>query len=122
MQIVELACIAYDFCYFFSFLFSFPYWLQESLDIYIFVDGIKLTGVVHWLRCVSFLCKTFAFFVQLVGLEHCITAPVSIGRNLFLEGQDMAFSRSLTERRDSPRHHLLDRLSERGKVKFWTSS
>lgn len=52
------------------------------------------------------------------GLEHCITAPVSIGRNLFLEGQDMAFSRSLTERRDSPRHHLLDRLSERGKQKL----
>lgn len=65
--------------------------------------------------------RLLQFFVQLVGLEHCITAPVSIGRNVFLEGQDMAFSRSLTERRDSPRHHLLDRLSERGKVKFWTS-
>ncbi|XP_075082534.1 sterol 3-beta-glucosyltransferase UGT80B1 isoform X2 [Nicotiana tabacum] len=43
------------------------------------------------------------------GLEYCITAPVTTRRNLFLEGQDMAFSRSMTERR-------LDRLSEREKV------
>ncbi|XP_070056113.1 sterol 3-beta-glucosyltransferase UGT80B1 isoform X2 [Nicotiana tomentosiformis] len=43
------------------------------------------------------------------GLEHCITAPVTTRRSLFLEGQDMAFSRSMTERR-------LDRLSEREKV------
>ncbi|XP_015170056.1 sterol 3-beta-glucosyltransferase UGT80B1 isoform X2 [Solanum tuberosum] len=53
------------------------------------------------------------------GLEHCITAPVTIGGGLFPEGQDMAFSRSLTERRVSPRHNLiLDRLSERGKQKL----
>lgn len=53
------------------------------------------------------------------GLEHCITAPVTIGGDLFPEGQDMAFSRSLTERRVSPRHNLiLDRLSERGKQKL----
>ncbi|XP_025886570.1 sterol 3-beta-glucosyltransferase UGT80B1 isoform X2 [Solanum lycopersicum] len=51
------------------------------------------------------------------GLEHCITAPVTIGGGLFPEGQDMAFSRSLTERRVSPRHNvILDRLSERGKA------
>ncbi|KAK4352521.1 hypothetical protein RND71_028039 [Anisodus tanguticus] len=50
------------------------------------------------------------------GLEHSITAPVTIHRSLFFEGQDMAFARSLTERRDSPRHNLiLDRLSEREK-------
>lgn len=68
-----------------------------------------------------FLIQDFCnfFLVQLVGLEHCITAPVTIHRSLFLEGQDMAFSRSLTERRDSPRHNqILDRLSERGKVNF----
>ncbi|XP_015071403.1 sterol 3-beta-glucosyltransferase UGT80B1 [Solanum pennellii] len=53
------------------------------------------------------------------GLEHCITAPVTIGGGLFPEGQDMAFSRSLTERRVSPRHNvILDRLSERGKQKL----
>lgn len=53
------------------------------------------------------------------GLEHCITAPVTTHRSLFLEGQDMSFSRSLTERRDSPRHNLiLDRLSEREKQKL----
>ncbi|XP_019264597.1 PREDICTED: sterol 3-beta-glucosyltransferase UGT80B1 isoform X2 [Nicotiana attenuata] len=45
------------------------------------------------------------------GLEHCITAPVTARRSLFLEGQDMAFSRSMTERR-------LDRLSEREKQKL----
>nr|XP_016475983.1 PREDICTED: sterol 3-beta-glucosyltransferase UGT80B1-like [Nicotiana tabacum]XP_016475984.1 PREDICTED: sterol 3-beta-glucosyltransferase UGT80B1-like [Nicotiana tabacum] len=45
------------------------------------------------------------------GLEHCITAPVTTRRSLFLEGQDMAFSRSMTERR-------LDRLSEREKQKL----
>lgn len=44
---------------------------------------------------------------------------MTIGGGLFPEGQDMAFSRSLTERRVSPRHNLiLDRLSERGKVNF----
>lgn len=42
---------------------------------------------------------------------------MTIGGGLFPEGQDMAFSRSLTERRVSPRHNvILDRLSERGKV------
>lgn len=53
------------------------------------------------------------------GLEHCITAPVTIHRSLFLEGQDISFSRSLTERRDSPsRNLILDRLSEREKQKL----
>lgn len=57
------------------------------------------------------------FWVQLVGLEHSITAPVTTHRSLFLEGEGMAFSRSLTQRRDSPRRNLiLDRLSEREKV------
>ncbi|KAL0326029.1 UNVERIFIED_CONTAM: Sterol 3-beta-glucosyltransferase UGT80B1 [Sesamum radiatum] len=48
------------------------------------------------------------------GLDHCITAPVH--RNLFLENQDAAFSRSMTERWGSPLPALkLDRLSEREK-------
>ncbi|KAL0360388.1 UNVERIFIED_CONTAM: Sterol 3-beta-glucosyltransferase UGT80B1 [Sesamum radiatum] len=48
------------------------------------------------------------------GLDHCITAPVH--RNLFLEYQEAAFSRSMTERRGSPLPALkLDRLSEREK-------
>ncbi|KAF3667418.1 Sterol 3-beta-glucosyltransferase UGT80B1 [Capsicum annuum] len=51
------------------------------------------------------------------GLEHSITAPVTTHRSLFLEGEGMAFSRSLTQRRDSPRRNLiLDRLSEREKA------
>ncbi|KAK4429517.1 Sterol 3-beta-glucosyltransferase UGT80B1 [Sesamum alatum] len=45
------------------------------------------------------------------GLDHCITAPVH--RNLFLENQEAAFSRSMTERWGSPLPALkLDRLSE----------
>ncbi|KAM3238110.1 sterol 3-beta-glucosyltransferase UGT80B1 [Capsicum annuum] len=53
------------------------------------------------------------------GLEHSITAPVTTHRSLFLEGEGMAFSRSLTQRRDSPRRNLiLDRLSEREKQKL----
>ncbi|KAL6506599.1 hypothetical protein OROHE_022431 [Orobanche hederae] len=48
------------------------------------------------------------------GLDHCITAPVH--RNLFLESQEIAFSRSMTERRCSPMPaRKLDRLSEREK-------
>ncbi|GFP86911.1 sterol 3-beta-glucosyltransferase ugt80b1 [Phtheirospermum japonicum] len=48
------------------------------------------------------------------GLDHCITAPVH--RNLFLESQELAFSRSMTERRGSPMPaRKLDRLSEREK-------
>ncbi|KAL1543699.1 sterol 3beta-glucosyltransferase [Salvia divinorum] len=43
------------------------------------------------------------------GLDHCITAPVQ--RNLFLEKEELAFSRSMTEKR-------LDRLSEREKKKL----
>lgn len=41
-------------------------------------------------------------------------------RNLFLESHaEIAFSRSMTERRETPRHDLkLDRLSDREKVKI----
>ncbi|KAG6390517.1 hypothetical protein SASPL_148255 [Salvia splendens] len=51
------------------------------------------------------------------GLDHCITAPVE--RNLFLENEELAFTRSTTEKRmgvGSPLSALkLDRLSEREK-------
>ncbi|PIN23160.1 UDP-glucuronosyl and UDP-glucosyl transferase [Handroanthus impetiginosus] len=48
------------------------------------------------------------------GLDHSITEPVH--RNLFLDGQEAIFSRSMTEKRDSPLSALkLDRLSERQK-------
>ncbi|KAL3638933.1 hypothetical protein CASFOL_016840 [Castilleja foliolosa] len=48
------------------------------------------------------------------GLDDCITAPVH--RNLFLENQELVFSRSMTERRGSPMPaRKLDRLSEREK-------
>ncbi|KAG6435850.1 hypothetical protein SASPL_100730 [Salvia splendens] len=52
------------------------------------------------------------------GLDHCITAPVQ--RNLFLEKEELAFSRSMTEKRvGSPLSALkLDRLSEREKKKL----
>ncbi|KAI3464675.1 hypothetical protein Pfo_021338 [Paulownia fortunei] len=51
------------------------------------------------------------------GLDHCITAPVH--RNLFLESQEVAFSRSMTEKRGSPMAALkLDRLSEHEKKKL----
>ncbi|XP_042040024.1 sterol 3-beta-glucosyltransferase UGT80B1-like [Salvia splendens] len=52
------------------------------------------------------------------GLDHCITAPVQ--RNQFLEKEELAFSRSLTEKRvGSPLSALkLDRLSEREKKKL----
>ncbi|XP_057795450.1 sterol 3-beta-glucosyltransferase UGT80B1-like [Salvia miltiorrhiza] len=52
------------------------------------------------------------------GLDHCITAPVQ--RNLFIENEELAFSRSMTEKRmGSPLSALkLDRLSERQKKKL----
>ncbi|KAK4751948.1 hypothetical protein SAY87_020746 [Trapa incisa] len=49
-------------------------------------------------------------------LDHCITAPVSHGRSVLFD--DLAFSRSMTDRRDSPKHDLFDRLSEREKEKL----
>lgn len=55
--------------------------------------------------------------MYLEALDHCITAPVQ--RNLFLENEDLAFSRSMTEKRamGSPLSTLkLDRLTEREKV------
>ncbi|KAM7507903.1 hypothetical protein LguiA_018356 [Lonicera macranthoides] len=54
------------------------------------------------------------------GLDHCITAPVGTHRNLFLESHaEIAFSRSMTERRETPRQDLkLDRLSEHEKKKL----
>ncbi|KAK3043879.1 hypothetical protein RJ639_000578 [Escallonia herrerae] len=52
------------------------------------------------------------------GLGHCITAPAGAHKNLFLESHEIAMSRSMTEKRESPRHDLLDRLSEREKQKL----
>ncbi|CAA2989377.1 sterol 3-beta-glucosyltransferase UGT80B1 [Olea europaea subsp. europaea] len=53
------------------------------------------------------------------GLDHCITAPVVTRRNLLFENEDGAFSRSMTEKRGSPRIDLkFDRLSEREKEKL----
>nr|GLL39522.1 sterol 3-beta-glucosyltransferase UGT80B1-like [Ipomoea trifida] len=53
------------------------------------------------------------------GLGHSITAPASAHRNLILEGQEVVFSRSMTDKKITPRHELrLDRLSEREKQKL----
>ncbi|CAI9763949.1 unnamed protein product [Fraxinus pennsylvanica] len=53
------------------------------------------------------------------GLDHCITAPLGTRRNLLFENEDGAFSRSMTEKRASPRIDLkFDRLSEREKRKL----
>ncbi|KAA8546575.1 hypothetical protein F0562_002686 [Nyssa sinensis] len=53
------------------------------------------------------------------GLDHCATVPVGAHKNLFLESHEIGFPRSMTERRETPRHDLkLDRLSEREKQKL----
>ncbi|KAJ7974048.1 Sterol 3-beta-glucosyltransferase [Quillaja saponaria] len=53
------------------------------------------------------------------GLDHSITAPVGIHRNLLADDCEIMFSRSMTEKRETPRHDLkLDRLSNREKKKL----
>lgn len=53
------------------------------------------------------------------GVGHCITAPVGTHQNHFLESHGIAISRSITEKRDIPRHELkLDRLTDRAKKKL----
>lgn len=53
------------------------------------------------------------------GLGHSITTPVTTHRNHFFESHGVAISRSMTEKKDVPRHDLkLDRLSEREKKKL----
>jgi sterol 3beta-glucosyltransferase len=53
----------------------------------------------------------------LEGLDYCITAPISINRNLLIDDNEVSFSRSMTEKKEAPRHDIkLDRLSEREKV------
>lgn len=53
----------------------------------------------------------------LEGLDHCITAPVGIHRNLLFDDHGISFTRSMTEKKEAPRHDFkLDRLSEREKV------
>nr|XP_023908124.1 sterol 3-beta-glucosyltransferase UGT80B1-like [Quercus suber] len=50
------------------------------------------------------------------GLDHCITAPVGIHRNLLFDDHGISFTRSMTEKKEAPRHDFkLDRLSEREK-------
>ncbi|GMP79831.1 hypothetical protein CsSME_00035193 [Camellia sinensis var. sinensis] len=50
------------------------------------------------------------------SLDHCITAPVGTRKTLFLESHEVAFSRSMTDKRECPRPDLkLDRLSELAK-------
>ncbi|CAL5414724.1 unnamed protein product [Camellia sinensis] len=51
-----------------------------------------------------------------LSLDHCITAPVGTRKTLFLESHEVAFSRSMTDKRECPRPDLkLDRLSELAK-------
>ncbi|PSS19498.1 Sterol 3-beta-glucosyltransferase [Actinidia chinensis var. chinensis] len=46
-------------------------------------------------------------------LDHCVTAPVRTCKNLLSQSHEIAFSRSMTEKRESPWPDLkLDRLSE----------
>ncbi|KAJ7969803.1 Sterol 3-beta-glucosyltransferase [Quillaja saponaria] len=53
------------------------------------------------------------------GLDHCITAPVRMQRNLLDDDHEVMFSRSMTEKRETPKHDLiLDRLSESEKKKL----
>lgn len=58
-------------------------------------------------------------FFLFEGLGHSITTPVRNHRNHFFESHGVAISRSMTEKKDMPRHDLkLDRLTEREKVKI----
>ncbi|KAK3027792.1 hypothetical protein RJ639_042237, partial [Escallonia herrerae] len=63
-------------------------------------------------------CGHLVISYFLEGLGHCITAPAGTHKNLFLESHEIAMSRSMTEKREGPRHDLLDRLSEREKQKL----
>ncbi|CAH9101655.1 unnamed protein product [Cuscuta europaea] len=52
-------------------------------------------------------------------LRQCVTAPVSRHKSPSLKSEDFGSSRSMFERRNTPRHDLrLDRLSEREKQKL----
>ncbi|KAF3445501.1 hypothetical protein FNV43_RR10677 [Rhamnella rubrinervis] len=53
------------------------------------------------------------------GLDHSITAPVGSHRDLLTDDYGITFSRSMTEKREIPKHDLkLDRLSEREKQRL----
>lgn len=55
--------------------------------------------------------------IFLEGLDHCITAPAGTHKNLLIDGNEIGLFRSMTEKKEGPRHDLkLDRLSERAKV------
>ncbi|GLU16516.1 hypothetical protein SLE2022_329470 [Rubroshorea leprosula] len=53
------------------------------------------------------------------GLDHCITAPIGSSRSLLVDDNEITFSKSMTEKRTTPKHDLeLDKLSEREKKKL----
>lgn len=54
-----------------------------------------------------------------LGMDQQVTASEGSRRNLFVEGHEGFFSRSMTEKRGSPLYDLkLDKLSKREKVNF----
>ncbi|KAG9140238.1 hypothetical protein Leryth_014683 [Lithospermum erythrorhizon] len=56
---------------------------------------------------------------RVLVLDHCITAPARIRRNLFTESHGNAVSRSMIEPRRTPMHDVrLDNLTEREKEKL----
>ncbi|XP_030465418.1 sterol 3-beta-glucosyltransferase UGT80B1 isoform X1 [Syzygium oleosum] len=52
------------------------------------------------------------------SFDHCISAPTGHRRNIQHDSQDITFYRSMTERKETSRHNLFDRLSEREKKKL----
>ncbi|ESQ33273.1 hypothetical protein EUTSA_v10005442mg [Eutrema salsugineum] len=53
------------------------------------------------------------------GLDHCITAPVGLYGDMLVDGNEIQYSRSLTEKGSPASHNSkLDRLSEREKQKL----
>lgn len=53
------------------------------------------------------------------GLDHCVTTPAIARRNLLIDNGVIPFTRSLTEKKEPPRHDiLLDKLSEIEKKKL----
>lgn len=53
------------------------------------------------------------------GLDHCITAPITINRSLLIDDREVSISRSMMEKREAPRCDMkLDRLSDREKKKL----
>lgn len=53
-----------------------------------------------------------------ISLDHSTSAPIKPHRNIQYDSQDIKFYRSMTERKETSRHNLFDRLSEREKKKL----